>query len=248
MTQRIIRCFVSVRQCYNRGMKVPSGLWTRLNPTLGFFAVILVILVLQDNLSESIRVGQLLPENLRGFLALTLTNRIWTGIKLLVLVPAVIFWLLDNRTALRSALLVSLVLLTFELMASVLFLVLGLAADTARGALGLVRDTLIVGVVNILVFCLWYWLLDAAPLQREPQPTRPNDFLFSVDSNPTSKFANWQPAFMDYFFLAFTTSTAFGPTDTLPLTRRAKFLMLLQAAFSLVIIVVLAGRALSILR
>lgn len=53
---------------------------------------------------------------------------------------------------------------------------------------------------------------------------------------------------MDYLFLAFTTSTAFGPTDTLPLTRRAKFLMLMQAAFSPVMIVVLAGRALSILR
>jgi hypothetical protein len=229
-------------------MKTPSGVWARLNPTFGFIAIIAVIIILQDNLSESVRVGQLLPENLRGLLALALTNRIWTVVKILILVPAVVFWLLDNRRALRIALLASLILLTFELLASVMFLVLGLAADTSRGALGLVRDTLIVGVINILVFCLWYWLLDAAPLQREPQTTRPNDFLFSVDSNPTPKFAGWQPALMDYLFLAFTTSTAFGPTDTLPLTRRAKFLMLLQAAFSLVIIVVLAGRALSILR
>lgn len=214
---------------------------------LGFVAVILVIIILQDTLSESVRVGLLLPENWRGVFALALTNRIWTIVKILVLVPAVIFWLLNNRGALRIALMASLALLTLELLASVMFLILGLAADTSRAAMGLVRDTLIVGVINILVFCLWYWLLDAPPFRREPG-TRPNDFLFSVDSNPTPKFEKWQPAFMDYLFLAFTTSTAFGPTDTLPLTRRAKFLMLMQAAFSLVIIVVLAGRALSILR
>jgi hypothetical protein len=44
-------------------------------------------------------------------------------------------------------------------------------------------------------------------------------------------------------FVAFTTSFAFSPTDTLPLTRRAKMLMLLQAAISVVTLTGVAGSA-----
>lgn len=114
--------------------------------------------------------------------------------------------------------------------------------------MGLIRDTLIVGIINVLIFSLWYWILDAAPIQPEQISPPPNDFLFPQSSNPLPKFANWQPLDMDYLFVAFTATTAFGPTDTLPLTRRAKGLMMLQALLSLLIIAVLAGRALSVLR
>jgi len=127
------------------------------------------------------------------------------------------------------------------------FLALSLADDTSRQAIGLIRDTIMVALINILVFSLWYWIIDGYPLQPQPPAHEPNDFLFPQYGNPAPKFATWSPSYLDYLFLAFTTTTAFGPTDTLPLTHRAKMLMLLQALLSLIIIVVLAGRALSIL-
>lgn len=220
----------------------------RLNNALWFLAVLAIIMLLQDSLSDAIRIGQIIPQNWRQVFALALANQIWTLIKILVFVPVIIFWLLDRRRELRLALLLGITLLTVELLAAVAFLVLGLTDENSRRALGLIRDTLIVGVINILIFSLWYWILDAAPLEREPINTPPNDFLFPQSSNPLPKFANWQPMYMDYLFVAFTATTAFGPTDTLPLTRRAKGLMMLQALLSLLIIVVLAGRALSVLR
>ena len=39
--------------------------------------------------------------------------------------------------------------------------------------------------------------------------------------------------FLDYLYVSFTNATAFSPTDTLPLTRWAKMLMLVQSAMSL---------------
>jgi hypothetical protein len=48
---------------------------------------------------------------------------------------------------------------------------------------------------------------------------------------------------VDYLFLAFTTATAFSPTDTVPLTARAKMLMLIQSPLSLVTMVIVAARA-----
>jgi uncharacterized membrane protein len=57
----------------------------------------------------------------------------------------------------------------------------------------------------------------------------------------------WEPHFIDYLFLAFNTSTAFSPTDVPVLTRWAKILMMVQALISLLVIALLAGRAVNIL-
>ena len=55
------------------------------------------------------------------------------------------------------------------------------------------------------------------------------------------------PGLIDYLFLAFNTSTAFSPTDTMVLARRAKVLMMLQSVISLTTIVVFAARAINTL-
>jgi hypothetical protein len=48
-------------------------------------------------------------------------------------------------------------------------------------------------------------------------------------------------------FLAFTNATAFSPTDTLPLSQRAKLLMMAEAMISLLTIALVAARAVNIL-
>jgi hypothetical protein len=58
---------------------------------------------------------------------------------------------------------------------------------------------------------------------------------------------NWSPGFVDYLFLAFNTSTAFSPTDVPVLSRWAKLLMMIQATIALVVVIVLAARAINIL-
>lgn len=55
------------------------------------------------------------------------------------------------------------------------------------------------------------------------------------------------PGFVDYLFLAFTNATAFSPTDTLPLTPRAKLLMMAEALISLLTVALVAARAVNIL-
>ncbi len=221
---------------------------SRGNLTVWILIALGLIILMQNTLSEEIRVGQFVPRNVRGVLQVALTNQIWFTLKLLVFAPIAVFWLLNRRRQVRRALHVSLGLLTFELLTSVSFLVITLADDTSRQAVGLIRDTISVALINILVFSLWYWVTDAEPLLDLPRAHQPNEWLFPQYSLAYKKFETWEPNYFDYLFLAFTTTTAFGPTDTLPLSRRAKVLMMLQALLSLVIIVVLAGRALSILR
>lgn len=101
----------------------------------------------------------------------------------------------------------------------------------------------------VLVFALWYWELDGGgPSMRGRKDERPPDFLFPQMATPEIKQLDWEPRFLDYLYLAFTNATAFSPTDTMPLTRWAKALMLAEALASIMTIVMVAGRAVNILK
>jgi hypothetical protein len=74
-----------------------------------------------------------------------------------------------------------------------------------------------------------------------PQMTMTEDMRKQMGHHP------WRPGFVDYLFLAFTTSTAFSPTDVPVLSHWAKIMMILQSAISLGAVVLLAARAVNIL-
>ena len=59
---------------------------------------------------------------------------------------------------------------------------------------------------------------------------------------------DWEPGFLDYLYVSFTNATAFSPTDTMPLTRWPKMIMLLQAGISLVTVALVIARAVNILK
>ena len=118
----------------------------------------------------------------------------------------------------------------------------------------LLRSAAALWVSNFLVFASWYWRLDAGgPHQRARTPGHTDGaFLFpQMTMPPEAKIAagehDWEPNFVDYLFLAFNTSTAFSPTDVPVLSRWAKLLMMIQAMISLLVLALLAGRAVNIL-
>ena len=114
-------------------------------------------------------------------------------------------------------------------------------------AFALLRDAILIWGVNIVVFALWYWNLDAGgPARRHPGKHASTDFAFPQQQQDDDGLVEgWSPGFTDYLFLAFNTSTAFSPTDTLVLARRMKVLMMMQSAISLLIVAVLAARAIN---
>ncbi|MGI9185080.1 MAG: hypothetical protein ACR2GZ_08975 [Solirubrobacteraceae bacterium] len=56
-----------------------------------------------------------------------------------------------------------------------------------------------------------------------------------------------RPMFLDYLYVAFTTASAFSPTDAMPLSVRIKSLMLIESIASFLIVGVVAARAVNIL-
>lgn len=104
-------------------------------------------------------------------------------------------------------------------------------------------------VTNVLAFSLLYWHIDrGGPEARIHQRDVKPDWLYPQDdAPPETATAGWRPAFVDYLFLAYSTATAFSTTDVMPLTPRAKMLMMLESTIALVTLVVVGARAINIL-
>jgi uncharacterized membrane protein len=104
-------------------------------------------------------------------------------------------------------------------------------------------------VTNIIVFSLWFWELDrGGPTERMLKSPIPPSFIFPEEATKDGASEGWEPTYPDYLYLAFTNATAFSPTDTMPLSRWAKLLMLTQSAISLVTVGLVVARAVNILR
>jgi hypothetical protein len=112
----------------------------------------------------------------------------------------------------------------------------------------LLTSSIATWVINVVAFSLLYWQLDRGGPEARANNTGPKpDWLFPQEGVPEDVPPDWRPTFIDYLFLGYSTATAFSPTDVLPLTARAKMLMMLESAISLSTIVVVASRAINIL-
>jgi hypothetical protein len=150
-------------------------------------------------------------------------------------------------------------IVNFFNLASVLLLVAGFfhpEKAKLQSAAMILRSGLQIWLTNILVFGLWFWELDAnGPDARAragaATESRNVDFLFPQMQMAGRSLpcidAEWKPQFYDYLYLAFTNSTAFSPTDVMPLSRWAKGLMTVEAMISLITIAIVFSRAVGLL-
>jgi hypothetical protein len=166
----------------------------------------------------------------------------------LLMIPIVLSDRRGNHSVTRILTLIANGIITVAMVASLIFLVRGIPQH-AESPKALLRSASALWVANILVFALWYWKLDAGgPLGREgPKGMANSSFLFPQMLSRDGQDSSWTPHFVDYLFLAFNTSTAFSPTDTSVLSRGAKIGMMAQALISLMILALLAARAVNIL-
>jgi hypothetical protein len=147
---------------------------------------------------------------------------------------------------------VALALLFVVSLANVLLVVAVVASliegDERSGA-HLLLKAVTVWAANVIAFGLWYWGLDrGGPVRRlQPDPPPP-DFQFPQMENPELVPAGWRPELVDYIYVSFTNSIAFSPTDAMPLSRRAKLLMLSESAISAVTLLLVAARAVNIFK
>jgi uncharacterized membrane protein len=105
-----------------------------------------------------------------------------------------------------------------------------------------------VWLTNVVLFALVFWEGDqGGPHARSVGRNHSPELLFPQMTLRASWGAGWSPKFVDYLYVSFTNSTAFSPTDTMPLSERAKLAMLAQALLSFVTVGLVVARAVNIL-
>lgn len=113
---------------------------------------------------------------------------------------------------------------------------------------------------NIVIFALAFWELDrGGPVRRtegRDQDLPVADFRFPQDEDHdavvevaarSSMRSGWTPGFIDYLYVSVTNSSAFSPTDTMPLSHRAKLLMGAESVSAIVLSVLVISRGVSLL-
>jgi uncharacterized membrane protein len=116
------------------------------------------------------------------------------------------------------------------------------------GGRALILSGAVLWVTNVLLFAVWYWEMDrGGPVARYLNATALVDFQFPQMDNPALAPDGWRPGFLDYLYMSLTNSTAFSPTDTMPLTHTAKIVMAVQSVTALLTVGLVIARAVNIL-
>jgi hypothetical protein len=160
----------------------------------------------------------------------------------------------DNRWERAAALILVGLIATANAVALVLLLRQLVTADSSR-AVELLVAAGQVWLTNVIVYGLAFWELDrGGPVARTHLPRHelpPADFRFPQDEDHdtidevragSSKVSDWVPAIVDYLYVSLSNSSAFSPTDTMPLSTRAKILMGIESTSALVTSVVVIAK------
>lgn len=215
----------------------------RVKVEIQIFFAILFVAFLNIVIFNSLSYGQVNP--LRNALAGSLNMVIVYGTSTLVSVICII---LKKTRLLKEIFYILLLVMVTHIGTNLYFLIVDPAiSDNGKAIL---TDALMIWTASLLVFALWYWIVDrGGPITRatDDDETR-YDLLFPQYQSKIPGWEHWRPKFLDYLFFSFFTSTGFSPADTLPLTKRVKLLMMVEAFLSLIIIGMVTSRAISLIQ
>jgi hypothetical protein len=148
----------------------------------------------------------------------------------------------------RTVALRLLALLALGNFAAVAILVAGLVTASTSSLSGaeLLFTGFAIWSADVVVFGLWFWEVDeGGPYARLMASARTaTDFRFPQDDDAEG---DWRARVWDYLYVSLTNSIAFSPTDTLPLSLRAKAMMALESGIAGVTVLLVAARAVNVL-
>jgi hypothetical protein len=215
-------------------MSAPRGATVRIATGFTGALFVLVVIYALDSIDRYRIAPSWLPDTVVAIVALSICismitrSPFWRRVELIVLWGAVVVSLFYNALNLYS---VSDKMIFHSVQASTLFY-------TALG----------IWINNVLNFTVLYWLFDGGgPDARRAGAGYP-DFDFPASDLPEKVPPGWQPGLVDYFFLGFTTATAFSPTEAQPLTARAKLCMVAEGILSLTTVTIVGARAINIIQ
>lgn len=158
---------------------------------------------------------------------------------------------IDRRSALLRTLSIGVVaVLVLDTMISTGLLITALinGGQATQSAKELLSASAGIWGSNVIVFALLYWELDSGGAARRAHDVpRSPDLAFPQQLSPEVAPPGWRPRFIDYLYVGVTASTAFSPTDAMPLAPWTKIAMATQSLISLALLGLVVARAVNVL-
>jgi hypothetical protein len=186
------------------------------------------------------------------------------GLEVLLFVPLVLAnprRMSRQNRHLRRLAIVLVLLIAVSNLAALVLLIRSLVDGQATAGGQLLGAAGQVWFTNVLVFALAFWELDRGGPVTRARISRPGlpaaDFRFPQDEDHdaisevaqrSSAKSGWAPGFIDYLYVSITNSSAFSPTDTMPLSVRAKLLMAVESVSALTLSVLVISFGVGLLK
>lgn len=209
------------------------------NINLQYFLNILLIMFISGFVATQVSTSKTILEGLDSKTTL-INNTIYFS----VIGLAIIFFILKNTKSLKKLLFIISVFMTMVLVDDVRNLMTNLAAQ--KNAVDVLLDAFFVWVFNVLLFTVWYWSLDRKGVENRSSAERA-DIIFPQEVNQIKGWEDWKPGFLDYLFFSFYSCMALSPTETVVLSKKMKFLLMIQTSVSLVVLAMIAARAINLI-
>lgn len=164
-----------------------------------------------------------------------------------VFLVLLVVWLLGRFRLSRVVMFVANAIITFYVCNGVVVLVATIPQWKGNIGSGLLLiDAIGIWVLNIVVFAIWYWLLDGGGAERRgTEREGKRDFSYPQQAEQIPLYGAWRAGFNDYLHVAFMVSTSFTAGTVHMLSKRGKNLSMLQAILSIALVAMAIGRAIS---
>ena len=209
------------------------------NINLQYFLNILLIMFISGFVATQVSTSKTILEGLDSQTTL-INNTIYFS----VIGLAIIFFILKKTRSLKKLLFILTVFMTMVLVDDVRKLMTNLAAQ--KNAVDVLLDAFFVWVFNVLLFTVWYWSLDRNGVENRSSAERA-DIIFPQEDNQIKGWEDRKPGFLDYLFFSFYSCMALSPTETVVLSKKMKFLLMIQTSVSLVVLAMIAARAINLI-
>lgn len=176
------------------------------------------------------------------------TLRVDLAIYSVLILLCIVALISKKMRLLDTTLFVTTTLMTLLLIGDVILLVYELPKE--NNGMMILFNSFLIWLTNLVIFSIWYWNLDRGGVnKRHPgvEPSISADLVYPQEESKLIGWKSWKPSYLDYLYLSFYSSMAFTPTDTLVLSQKMKFLLMIQASLSLVVLAMIAARAISII-
>lgn len=164
-------------------------------------------------------------------------------------IAILVSWFFLDRETHRRVTLVVLSVQTVGLMLDILALLMTTLFGKHANPFYLLLEAALVHVSTVQLFSVWYATLDHhRQLTRELGGREHRQYItWPQHSARYPGYEDWVPGFVDYYSFAFTVSSCLAPAEAMPLAAPVKVLVMTQVTLALVILLVLAARAIGLI-